>query len=79
MKGKLRKGKGKKARDIVLRHYREASSQLSINGPGLVAFDPTAGTQYLMFLVREKDGRYAAVSGQTDPDMAIEPLALRAP
>jgi len=79
MKGKALDVKGKASKRIVLHHYREVSTAPSVNGPGLVSFDPTQNQQYLMFLIREQDGRYAAVSGQTDPDMAIEVLQHRAP
>ena len=71
--------KGTAGDNILLRHYKEASSGISKNGPGLVSFDPKDGKQYLMFLVREKDGRYVAVSGQTDPDLSIEALQQHAP
>ena len=58
---------------FVLHHYRDAtppSSGLSFDGPGTVSFDPTDPKRrrvFLLFLVREKDGRYAPYGGQTDP------------
>jgi len=79
LKGKPLDTKGKDATRILLHHTREVSTQPSINGPGLVNFDAQPKRQYLMFLVREKDGRYAAVSGQTDPDISIEVLQQLAP
>jgi hypothetical protein len=38
-----------------------------INGPELLSFESKGSTLYLLFLVRERDGRYAPVTGQTDP------------
>jgi len=58
---------------FTLHHYREAQIPGSeVNGPGLVSFNPVRSNgrvPYLLFLVREADGRYAPVGGQTDPDM----------
>jgi hypothetical protein len=72
--------KGNAAAKIVLHHTREHPvGKLQLDGPGYVSFDPKDKRQYLMFLVREPDGRYAAVSGQTDPNQAIEPLQHRRP
>jgi hypothetical protein len=56
--------------DVVLHHYREASRRLAMDGPFLVAFDPSDRSwrrSYILFLVREPDGRYAPTGGQTDP------------
>jgi hypothetical protein len=42
-----------------------------MNGPGFVFFDPSDqkySGDYLMFLIREPDGRYAPTGGQTDPN-----------
>lgn len=58
---------------FILHHYREVETA-SINGPGLVSFDPTQKKRYLMFLERETDGLYGAVSGQTDPYIAIREI-----
>ncbi len=55
---------------FVLHHYREKSSSISLDGPGVVSFDPSDDKRrrdILLFLVREKDGRYAPYGGQTDP------------
>lgn len=55
---------------FVLHHYREASSGGSIGGPTVVFFDPSNPRDRgacLLFLTREKDGRYAPTDGQTDP------------
>jgi hypothetical protein len=53
---------------LVLHHYRLAPNQVFENGPDLASFDSKHhATRYLLFLRRESDGRYAPVSGQTDP------------
>jgi hypothetical protein len=55
--------KGDKAlKDLVLHHYRANAVEL-INGPALVSFDPTKKRSFLIFLIREADGRYAPTSG----------------
>jgi hypothetical protein len=57
---------------FVLHHYRDAPSpELSFGGGATVSFDPTDAKQpreFLMFLIREKDGRYAPYGDQTDPN-----------
>ncbi len=64
--------KGKKTlKEFVLHHYREANAQLMrLNAPALVSFDPSKRTSFLLFLVRETDGRYAPTAGQTDPHLS---------
>ena len=58
------KGKSK----FVLHHYKLQHEEPMISGPGLVSFDPKLwGPPFLLFLVKERDGRYAPVTGQTDP------------
>ncbi|UWZ84060.1 hypothetical protein [Occallatibacter riparius] len=63
---------------FTLRHYRETDDTPRMNGPSLVRFDPSEvsnRSSYLMFLVREPDGRFAPVGGQTDPGtQAICPI-----
>jgi hypothetical protein len=71
--------KGNASASIVLHHYRDEPGDVAKNGPGFVAFTPKDKRQYLMFLTKDRDGQYVAVSGQTDPDLAIEPLQLLAP
>lgn len=75
LKGELPAAPASKPKSLVLHHFRLPLPNVPVpNGPGLVTFDPKARTQYLMFLKREPDGRYQALSGQTDPDLSIEPL-----
>lgn len=54
---------------FLLHHYREPDDQFTENGPHLVSIHLSAGRHpdFLMFLIREKDGRYAPLTGQTDP------------
>ena len=63
--------KGDKAtKQFTLHHYREAKGGLFLDGPALVSFDPSDMRKrscFLLFLVREPDGRYAPTGGQTDP------------
>lgn len=57
---------------FVLHHYRETVAENSMNGPNLLQFDPSQVAKrrsYLMFLIRESDGRYAPTGGQTDPGL----------
>ncbi|HEY5347423.1 MAG TPA: hypothetical protein VIJ72_04460 [Rhizomicrobium sp.] len=65
-------------KSFVLHHYwglpDPSFKGLSFDGPGIVSFDPDVSDctgEYLIFLVREKDGRYAAYSGQAMPDQSI--------
>jgi len=59
---------------LVFHHLREAGPATSINGPALVAFDPKEGKRFLLFLKRETDGRYAPLTGQTDPAGGVKDL-----
>lgn len=53
---------------FALHHYRETQAPaVEVNGPLLVSFDPAKRSTYLLFLVRERDGRFAPTGGQTDP------------
>ena len=65
-------------KQFTLHHYREAQPSRASNGPFLVFFDPSdisKRSSYLLFLVREPDGRFAPTGGQTDPGMkAIIPI-----
>jgi hypothetical protein len=58
-------------RDFVLHHYQEPDPEPSIGGPGVVSFDasgPSRTNVFLLFLVKEADGRFAPFGGQTDPE-----------
>lgn len=70
----------KTIKKFTLHHYREGNSSLTLNGPLLVFFDPSDTSKrnsYLLFLVREPDGRFAPTGGQTDPGYkAVNPLPL---
>jgi hypothetical protein len=60
--------KGDKAlKEFTLHHYRQTKEGAVPNGPLLAKFDPAHSRSFLLFLVREADGRYAPVLGQTDP------------
>ena len=59
---------------VVFHHLREMESKPSFNGPHLVAFDPKEQKRFLLFLKRESDGRYAPLTGQTDPDGGVRDL-----
>jgi hypothetical protein len=49
-----------------LHHYRLSGPPVG-NGPSLVRVAPGRQPAFLLFLVKESDGRYAPVTGQTDP------------
>ncbi len=68
--------KGAQSLKTIRFHYlREvAPPSASDNGPGLVSFDPKEKKRYLLFLRLEKDGRYEALTGQTDPDGSVKDL-----
>jgi hypothetical protein len=55
----------KNLKEFVLHHYR--SEGAVPNGPLFAAFDVSKGRSFLLFLVKEPDGRYAPAIGQTDP------------
>jgi hypothetical protein len=66
---------------FVLPHYklpppqaRSSDRRITVDmggGPGLVSFEPKDRKIYLLFLEREADGRYVAVSGQIDPFWSV--------
>lgn len=61
---------GQGLQTFVLHHYREAVAERGIDGFNLLFFDPSIPSKrgsYLLFLMREPDGRYAPTGGQTDP------------
>jgi hypothetical protein len=57
----------RKLKRFVLHHYKLEHEEPMSNGPALVMFDPNQSGAFLLFLVKEPDGRYAPVTGQTDP------------
>ncbi len=57
-------------KQLILHHFALAAAQAD-RGPLLVSFKPEDKKQFLMFLQKEADGRYVAVSGQTDPQVSI--------
>jgi hypothetical protein len=71
--------KGSKRQRFVLHHYRESRrpnpNKIILGGPDLLDFEGPkdsrgsvfSGKRYLLFLVREADGRFAPVSGQQNP------------
>ena len=68
------KGDFAEGRQLTLHHFRpvpEAAPDgrivVEMNGPTAMSFDPSDET-FQLFLIKEKDGRYAPYSGQTDPD-----------
>jgi|SRR5215217_262742 len=63
--------KGDKAvKRFVLHHYK-LNKRLEplpiINGPTFISFDPEDHHAYLLFLIKEPNGKYAPGSGQVDP------------
>jgi len=59
---------------FVFHHLRELENKPSFNRPGLVTFDAKDKKRFLLFLKRESDGRYAPLTGQTDPDGGVKDL-----
>ena len=65
--------KGPKRDHFTLHHYREPTRKLKegaviIGRVPLVKFDSNKHVDYLLFLVREPDGRFAPTAGQTFVD-----------
>ncbi len=77
--------KGSRRQRLTLHHYRadfsvddfhdqapEGTERVIVNGPTFMSFELERGKPaYLMFLIRERDGRFAPVAGQIDPDLSI--------
>ena len=59
----------KTSKEFVLHYYRLLKpNSIAIDAPALATFEPNK-MAFLLFLVREPDGRYAPCSGQTDPTL----------
>jgi hypothetical protein len=71
--------KGQKQDRFVLHHYRLPESDVAIiNGPVLVKCNPRPERhEYLLFLVRERDGQFVPVGGQAYPGVFSVKTALR--
>jgi hypothetical protein len=68
----------KEIKNLVVHHYRHEEHKVAIlNAPQVVVFNASPRDMYLMFLVKESDGRYAPVSGQSDPSRAF--VILKSP
>ena len=69
-----------KMKDFVVHHYHPGPDGMIVpNGPTFVSFavpkEPKVFPRtYILFLLRETDGRYAPVVGQADPGMGIKEL-----
>lgn len=57
----------KTIRNFRLHHYRIEHPERMANGPRLIDIESGKNPTFLLFLVREADGRYAPVTSQTDP------------
>jgi hypothetical protein len=55
---------GPKRARFKLHHYEWPNPRLVVGGPVGITFNPPKNNRYLMFLVRESDGRFAPVLGQ---------------
>jgi hypothetical protein len=72
--------KGAKRQHFTLHHYRlvpadrvDRVERVILNGPTFKTYEPQLGGQpFLMFLVRERDGRFAPVAGQIDPLISVQ-------
>ncbi|HWB59447.1 MAG TPA: hypothetical protein VG733_08145 [Chthoniobacteraceae bacterium] len=70
----------KTLKDFILHHYRTPDDVMHVpNGPTFVSFapvkDPTIPPHtFILFLVKEADGRYAPVAGQTDSGLSVREL-----
>jgi hypothetical protein len=71
----------KTLKEFIFHHYRipDDLKMAVANGPTFVSFaiakDPTIPSQtFILFLIKEADGRYAPAVGQTDPGGAVREL-----
>jgi hypothetical protein len=56
----------KQISQLILHHYKLGTNIPIVDGPSLIEFDPSRPGAFLLFLIREADGRYAPVTGQLD-------------
>ncbi len=70
-------------KELTLRHFARVTPEtemkngvmiMYMDGPNLISFEPNSHKQYLMFLQKEADGRYVAVTGQEDPIDSVKQL-----
>jgi hypothetical protein len=68
--------KGPKPQRLILHHCRLSEWNIAlVNGPTLISFDPKKNHRpYLLFLIREPDGCFAPVAGQTDLNLSVQEL-----
>ena len=52
---------------FTLHHYRVEHQERYANGPRVIQIAANTHPTFLLFLIKEKDGKYAPVTGQTDP------------
>jgi hypothetical protein len=68
-------------KQLILHHYRLDNDRIGnafiVNGPLLVFFDPARKQTFRLFLVRESDGVYNPVSGQTDALLSVKSLGAK--
>lgn len=62
--------------EVTVFHYRLVVPGDFPNGPQLIRFEPNVAglggrKEYLVFLVREKDGTFEPTSGQFDPVYSV--------
>jgi hypothetical protein len=77
--------KGDKALSYFVFHHYRITDGPNIahvpNGPSFISFDPVTTRNptilprtFILFLIREADGRYAPIAGQTDPGGAVREI-----
>jgi hypothetical protein len=73
--------KGPKVKHFTVHHYREVPVHLKSHEvyfqdcADFISFKAHVATQpFLMFLVRERNGRFAPVGGQLDPKMSLQKI-----
>ncbi len=68
--------KGAKRAHFILHHYRSVPSKVAVvNGPSFISFDPQHSTRaYILFLRRERDGRFAPTGGQIDLVILVQEM-----